>query len=169
MNGNYNSSPKGGEQNRVSVMAYTNLLYHIVFRPKNSAQVIVVDKEEMLYRYIWGFVENKKGVLYRIGGMPDHVHMLVQLPATIAVADFVRDLKTSTSVFLKDNKDSFPKFEGWAKSYCALSYSSREKDVVVNYIKGQKEHHKRVSFREEFLVLLKESGVEVDMKYFMVD
>ena len=169
MNGNYNSSPKGGEQNRVSVMAYTNLLYHIVFRPKNSAQVIVVDKEEMLYRYIWGFVENKKGVLYRIGGMPDHIHLLVQLPATIAVADFVRDLKTSTSVFLKDNKDSFPKFEGWAKSYCALSYSSREKDVVVNYIKSQKEHHKRVSFREEFLVLLRESGVEVDMKYFMVD
>ena len=93
----------------------------------------------------------------------------IQLPATIAVADFVRDLKTSTSVFLRDNKDSFPKFEGWAKSYCALSYSSREKDVVVNYIKSQKEHHKRVSFREEFLVLLKESGVEVDMKYFMVD
>ena len=169
MNGNYNSSPKGGEQNRVSVMAYTNLLYHIVFRPKNSAQVIVVDKEEMLYRYIWGFVENKKGVLYRIGGMPDHIHLLVQLPATIAVADFVRDLKTSTSVFLKDNKDSFPKFDGWAKSYCALSYSTREKDMVVNYIKSQKEHHKRVSFREEFLVLLKESGVEVDMKYFMVD
>ena len=169
MNGNYNSSPKGGEQNRVSVMAYTNLLYHIVFRPKNSAQVIIVDKEEMLYRYIWGFVENKKGVLYRIGGMPDHIHLLVQLPATIAVADFVRDLKTSTSVFLKDNKDSFPKFEGWAKSYCALSYSTREKDMVVNYIKTQKEHHKRVSFREEFLVLLKESGVEVDMKYFMVD
>ena len=150
-------------------MAYTNLLYHIVFRPKNSAQVIVVDKEEMLYRYIWGFVENKKGVLYRIGGMPDHVHMLVQLPATVAVADFVRDLKTSTSVFLKDNKDSFPKFDGWTKSYCALSYSTREKDMVVNYIKGQKEHHKRVSFRDEFLALLKESGVEVDMKYFMVD
>ena len=169
MNGNYNSSPKGGEQNRVSVMAYTNLLYHIVFRPKNSAQVIVVDKEEMLYRYIWGFVENKKGVLYRIGGMPDHIHLLVQLPATIAVADFVRDLKTSTSVFLKDNKDSFPKFDGWAKSYCALSYSTRDKDMVVNYIKTQKEHHKRVSFHDEFLALLKESGVEVDMKYFMVD
>ena len=169
MNGNYNSSPKGGEQNRISVMAYTNLLYHIVFRLKNSAQVIVVDKEEMLYRYIWGFVENKKGVLYRIGGMPDHIHLLVQLPATIAVADFVRDLKTATNVYLKENKDSFPKFDGWAKYYCALSYSTREKDMVVNYIKSQKEHHKRVSFREEFLVLLKESGVEVDMKYFMVD
>ena len=95
--------------------------------------------------------------------------MLVQLPATVAVADFVRDLKTATNVYLKDNKDSFPKFGGWAKSYCALSYSTREKDMVVNYIKTQKEHHKRVSFHDEFLALLKESGVEVDMKYFMVD
>ena len=150
-------------------MAYTNLLYHIVFRPKNSAQVIVVDKEEMLYRYIWGFVENKKGVLYRIGGMPDHVHMLVQLPATIAVADFVRDLKTATNVYLKENRDSFPKFDGWSRSYCALTYSQNEKDTIINYIKNQKEHHKRVSFRDELLGLLRESGVEVDMKYFMVD
>ena len=136
-------------------MAYTNLLYHIVFRPKNSESVIPMENEEMLYRYIWGVVKHKNGVLYRIGGMSDHVHLLVQLPATVAIADFVRDLKTSTSVFLKDNKDSFPKFEGWAKSYCALSYSTREKDMVVNYIKSQKEHHKRVSFHDEFLALLK--------------
>ena len=150
-------------------MAYTNLLYHIVFRPKNSASVIVVDKEELLYRYIWGVVENKKGVLYRIGGMPDHVHILVQLPATIAIADFVRDLKTATNVYLKENRDSFPKFEGWSKSYCALSYSCRDKEMLVNYIKNQKEHHKKVSFRDELLGLLSESGVEVDMRYFMVD
>ena len=150
-------------------MAYTNLLYHIVFRSKNSASVIPIENEEMLYRYIWGIIKHKNGVLYRIGGMPDHIHLLVQLPATIFIADFVRDLKTSTNVYLKDNKGSFPNFDGWAKSYCALSYSIREKDMVVNYIKNQKEHHKRVSFKDELLELLRESGVEVDMKYFMVD
>lgn len=150
-------------------MAYTNLLYHIVFRPKNSASVIPIENEEMLYRYIWGIIKHKNGVLYRIGGMPDHIHLLVQLPAAIAIADFVRDLKTATNVYLKENKDSFPKYDGWAKSYCALSYSIREKDMVVNYIKNQKEHHKRVSFKDELLELLRESGVEVDMKYFMID
>ena len=155
--------------NKTDVMAYINLLYHIVFRPKNSVSVIPIEKEEMLYRYIWGIVKHKNGVLYRIGGMPDHVHILVQLPATIAVADFVRDLKTSTSVYLKENKDSFPKFDGWAKSYCALTYSYNEKDAIINYIKNQKGHHKKVSFRDELLEMLRESGVEVDMKYFMVD
>jgi REP element-mobilizing transposase RayT len=101
--------------------------------------------------------------------MPDHVHILVQLPATIAVADFVRDLKTATNVYLKENRDSFPKFDGWSRSYCALTYSQNEKDTIINYIKNQKEHHKRVSFRDELLGMLRESGVEVDMKYFMVD
>ena len=161
------TSPKGA--NKINIMAYTNLLYHIVFRPKNSASVIPIEKEEMLYRYIWGIVKHKNGVLYRIGGMPDHVHILVQLPATIAVADFVRDLKTSTNVYLKENRDSFPKFDGWSRSYCALTYSQNEKDTIINYIKNQKEHHKRVSFRDELLGILRESGVEVDMKYFMVD
>ena len=161
------TSPKGA--NKINIMAYTNLLYHIVFRPKNSASVIPIEKEEMLYRYIWGIVKHKNGVLYRIGGMPDHVHILVQLPATIAVADFVRDLKTATNVYLKENRDSFPKFDGWSRSYCALTYSQNEKDTIINYIKSQKEHHKRVSFRDELLGMLRESGVEVDMKYFMVD
>ena len=150
-------------------MAYINLLYHIVFRSKNSASVIPIEKVEILYRYIWGIVKHKNGVLYRIGGMPDHVHILVQLPATIAVADFVRDLKTATNVYLKENRDSFPKFDGWSRSYCALTYSQNEKDSIINYIKSQKEHHKRVSFRDELLGMLRESGVEVDMKYFMVD
>lgn len=161
------TSPKGA--NKINIMAYTNLLYHIVFRPKNSESVIPMENEEMLYRYIWGVVKHKNGVLYRIGGMPDHVHLLVQLPATVAIADFVRDLKTSTNVYLKENKDSFPKFDGWARSYCALTYSYNEKDTIINYIKNQKEHHKKVSFRDELLGMLRESGVEVDMKYFMFD
>ena len=80
--------------NKTDVMAYINLLYHIVFRPKNSVSVIPIEKEEMLYRYIWGVIKHKDGVLYRIGGMPDHIHLLVQLPATVAIAHFVRDLKT---------------------------------------------------------------------------
>ena len=150
-------------------MAYTNLLYHIVFRPKNSEPVISLAHEEVLYRYIWGYVTNKKGTLYRIGGMPDHIHMLVLLPPTLAISDFVHDLKISISVFLSSKKDEFPKFKGWAKSYCALTYSKHEKDVVLNYIKNQKEHHKKVSFKDELVALLEEMGVEADLKYLFLD
>lgn len=150
-------------------MAYTNLIYHIVFRPKNSESVIPIDHEELLYRYIWGYVTNKKGTLFRIGGMPDHVHMLVALPPSIAISDFIHDLKLATNMFLVEHKEEFPKFKGWAKSYCALTYSKKEKDMVVNYIKNQKEHHKKVSFRDELVSLMIEMGVEGDLKYLFLD
>ena len=84
-------------------MSATVIIYHIVFRPKNSRPVIDIAHEECLYRYIWRYVTEKKGFLHAVGGMPDHIHMLVELPANIAVADFVRDLKTSTSKFLTYN------------------------------------------------------------------
>ncbi|MEE1091430.1 MAG: IS200/IS605 family transposase [Paludibacteraceae bacterium] len=150
-------------------MAYTNLLYHIVFRPKNSESVITIAYEDVLYRYIWGYVTNKKGTLLRIGGMPDHIHMLVSLPPSIAISNFVHDLKLATNIFLLEHKEEFPKFKGWAKSYCALTYSKNEKDMIVNYIRNQKEHHQKVSFKDELVALVKEMGVVGDLKYFFVD
>ena len=88
-------------------MSYRQLFYHIVIRPKNSEPVIVQDYEEALYRYIWGFIKDKGAVLYRIGGMPDHIHMFVSLPATLSVADFMRDLKTASNKFLQEDLSSF--------------------------------------------------------------
>mgnify|MGYP000010140182 FL=1 len=150
-------------------MSYRQLFYHIVIRPKNSEPVIVQDYEEALYRYIWGFIKDKGAVLYRIGGMPDHIHMFVSLPATLSVADFMRDLKTASNKFLQEEKEKFPHFKGWAKSYCALTYSINEKDKIVNYIKSQKEHHKKVSFRDEYLALLQANGIQIDFNYFLKD
>lgn len=148
-------------------MSYLQLLYHIVFRPKDSMPVIPVEHEETLYRYIWGFVKQCGGVLYRIGGMPDHIHLFLQIPATTAVSDFMRDLKTSSSKFLKEHAEEFPRFRGWGKSYCAITHSVLEKQKIINYIKGQKEHHKKVSFREELLTILQEQGIAADMRYFL--
>ena len=144
-------------------MSYRQLFFHIIFRPKNSEAVIVQEHEKTLYRYIWGYTKEKGAILFRIGGMPDHIHMFVELPATICVSDFVRDLKVSTHKFMQSEKEKFPKFKGWAKSYCALTYSINEKDKIVNYIKGQKEHHKKFSFSDEYLALLLDNGIKVDM------
>lgn len=148
-------------------MSYTQLLYHIVFRPKDSVPAISTEYEEYLYRYIWGFVTNKGGVLYRIGGMPDHIHLLVQLPPTFALSDFMRDLKTATHRYVHEEISKFPLFAGWGKSYCALSCGIDGKDKVISYIKNQKEHHLKVTFRDELLALLHDNGVEVDMAYFL--
>lgn len=148
-------------------MSYLQLLYHIVFRPKASVPAIPIEHEKILYRYIWGYVKEKGGTLYRIGGMPDHIHILVSIPATLSVADFVRDMKVSSSKFIKEHRVEFPKFEGWGKSYCALTHSYLEKDKIINYISNQKEHHKRMNFHDELLSMVREYGVEVDERYFL--
>jgi len=147
-------------------MSYTKLLFHIVIRTKYSRRTIPNEYADELYRYIWGYIKNKKSVLYRINGMPEHLHMFVQLHATIAMSDFIRDLKTSTHAWL-DASPNFPDFESWGKKYCAISYCIRDKAMIVNYIKNQREHHAGESFKEEFIRLLAENEIEVDEQYFL--
>lgn len=143
-------------------MAYTYLLYHIVIRPKASKPVLTEAHEKLLYAYIWGICKEKKCTLHRINGMADHLHLLVEVHPTIAISDFVREIKISTNTWLKQHKDEFPHFESWGKSYCALTYSELEKEKIKNYIKGQKEHHKTISFKDEYESLLNEFGIKTD-------
>lgn len=143
-------------------MAYTYLLYHIVIRPKASKPVIAEEYEKELYAYIWGICKEKKCYLHRINGMPDHLHILVEIHPSIAIADFVRELKVSTNSWIRNNHDKFPYFETWGKSYCALTYSHSEKETVKKYIMEQKEHHKVTSFKDEYNALLKEFGITPD-------
>lgn len=118
-------------------MSYTRFLYHIVFRTKCSLNTIPESHEKDLYAYILGFVNNKNAVLYRIGGMPNHIHMLVDLPPMLSVASFMQELKIATSKWLKTNSE-FPDFQGWAEGYAAFTYSLKEKEIVINYIKKSK-------------------------------
>ena len=101
----------------------------------------------------------------RINGMEDHIHILSDLPPTIALAAYVRDIKSNSSQWLKKNP-KFPAFDGWADAYAALTYSWRDKDMVVEYIKNQREHHKRTDFITEYRTLLEEHGIEIDDRYF---
>ena len=146
-------------------MAYTQLLYHIVLRTYHGTAPIVEEYERDLYMYVYGFCKNHQCVLYRINGMPDHVHLLVGLHPTIAVASFVHDLKIATNNFITTNHEHFPNFSKWADGYCALTYSDSEKDCVIQYIKNQKEHHRKFSAREELITLLREAGVTYDERY----
>ncbi|MEE1366928.1 MAG: IS200/IS605 family transposase [Muribaculaceae bacterium] len=149
-------------------MSYTSILYHIVFRTKHSIQAIDIQHERELYAYILGYVRNTNSKLIRLGGMPDHIHMLVDIHPSIAVANFVRDLKRETSKWLTANQH-FPLFQGWGDGYAALTYSAKDKDMIVNYIKNQKEHHKIVSFADEFRNWLQESGIELPYPNHLLD
>jgi REP element-mobilizing transposase RayT len=146
-------------------MAYTKLIYHIVLRTQYGVPAIVEAYERDLYMYIYGFCKNHQSVLYRINGMPDHVHLLVGLHPTIAVASFVHDLKIATNNFMTTHRDCFPQFVKWSDGYCALTYSDREKDTVLQYIINQKEHHRKTSAREELFELLREAGIDIDERY----
>ena len=141
-------------------MSYVQLLYHSVIRTKASQPTLSLEHPEELYRYIWSILKNKKSQLYRINGMKDHVHILFSLHPTIALSDFMRELKVETSKMLKRTA-GFERFTSWGEG-AALSCSLKEKDAVVNYIKNQREHHKKVSFREEYIALIKEMGLELD-------
>lgn len=151
---------------KTKTMSYTKLLYHIVFCTKYRNLTIPEEQADNLYRYVWGFIKNHKSVLYRINGMPDHIHIFVQLHADIAVSGFVKKLKNATNKWLKENVDSFPDFEAWAVGYCALTCAYRDKDMIVNYIKNQKEHHKNETTQDEIRRLLIEQDIEIDERYF---
>ncbi len=142
-------------------MSYTQLLYHIVIRTKKNHTVLSLDHSEELYRYIWGIVKNKKSVLYRINGTEDHVHLLVSMHPTIALSDMVKDIKAASSKFLKQ-EGSFNNFTSWSEGYAALTYSLREKDTIINYIKGQRKHHQKVPFKDEYKAFIHEMGLEFD-------
>ena len=149
-------------------MSYTQLIYHIVFRTKYSKPTIPNEHSEELYRYISGLIENKKSYLYRINGMPDHIHILVGLHSTLSLAEFVKVLKTSTNSWMKEN-GNFPDFECWGEKYGAFTCFYKGKESVIEYIKNQREHHKDESFSNEYRRLIEESGIEIDEQYFLTD
>ena len=139
--------------------SYRQLYYHIVFGTKYHKPTLPDEHSEMLYKYIWGIIKNKKSVLYRINGSKDHVHLLVDIHPTIALAVFIKEIKVATSLWLKEQVE-FKHFQGWSEGYAAFTISHRGKDDVIEYIKTQKEHHKTIIFKDEYKALLKEFGLE---------
>ncbi len=149
----------------VSVMStYTQLLYHIIFATKDRQKVLDSARREDLFRYTWGIVKNINSILYRVGGVEDHVHILVGLHPTVAVADFVKTVKVASSKWIKDDK-VFPHFMGWQDGYAAFTHSLAEKSVLVEYIKNQPEHHRVKTFLEEYREFVEKAGLKFDERF----
>ena len=149
-------------------MSYVQNLYHIVFRTYRSEQTINPEHERELYGIILSQSQRLRAKIYRIGGMPDHVHILAALPSTLALSQYVQEVKTFTSKWLKNNP-SFPHWRGWGHEYAGFSRSWSDKDSVVDYIRNQKEHHTHFSFREEYRAFLVENGISIKEEFFMKD
>jgi REP element-mobilizing transposase RayT len=145
--------------------SYRQHLYHLVFRPKHNLPTIRQDIVNELYSYITGIVENKNSHLYRINGIEDHLHILTDMHPSIAPVDFMRDIKVSSSIWMKNSK-LFPSFKGWEDGYGSFTCSYSDINRLIEYIKNQQEHHKKVTFEEEYRMILLEAGITPDEKYF---
>jgi REP element-mobilizing transposase RayT len=145
---------------------YTQILYQIIFTPKNHEKTLLPPNKELLYKYIWGILNNKKCHLYRIGGISDHIHIVTHLHPSVSLASIVKDIKVASATFIKQ-ENLFPMFAGWQDGYGGFTYSVKEKDRLIDYVKNQDEHHRIKSFKEELIELLNEHGIEFNDKYLI--
>jgi REP element-mobilizing transposase RayT len=154
-------------KSRVRKMStYTQILYQIVFSTKNRKPVLLKENREKLYKDIWGILKNKNCHLYRINGVEDHLHVITHLHPSISLSNLVKDIKLGCSSYMKENQ-LFPDFDGWQEGYAAFTYTINEKEGLIRYVQNQEEHHKKMTFKEELVVLLKEHNVEFDERYLV--
>ncbi len=143
---------------------YTQIYIQIVFSVKNRRALIPKNKKEDLHKYITGIVQNKKCKMIAVNSIPDHIHIFIGLHPAICISDLVKDIKVATNEKIKNEKWIKSKFE-WQNGFGAFSYSKSHIDSVCKYIANQEEHHKRVSFNEEYINFLKKFEIEYNPKY----
>ncbi len=140
----------------------TNLVMHAIFSTKERMPLIDADLKPHLHAYLGGIVRELGGVALTINGVADHVHMLVILPPVVAVADALRVIKSNSSKWVRDTRGK--KFN-WQGGYAAFSVSESNVAAVSRYIARQEEHHRRVTFKDEFAAFLRKHRVEYDERF----
>ena len=143
---------------------YSQVNIHCVFAVKGRENLITKSFRDDLHRYMSGILKNDGSFPLAVNGWLDHVHVFFELPMTVAISDQMRMLKATSSKWINDNKLVKGKFS-WQEGYGAFSYAKSQRDVVINYIKNQEEHHQRQSFKQEYLELLKKFEIPYDERY----
>jgi REP element-mobilizing transposase RayT len=145
-------------------MSYTCLQYHIVFSTKDRRCFFDDGIMPRLVDYIGGIIRGLGGTLLGGNGPEDHIHLAAILPHTGTIADVLRDVKSNSSGWLRDVFPSLSGF-GWQDGYSAFSVSQSVMPKVLEYIRNQKQHHKKMTYEEEIGRLLKQHGIDYDPRY----
>ena len=143
---------------------FLSLHYHVVFSTKERRPFIAPAWRTQLHDYLGGTVNGLGGFSQRVGGVADHVHLLVGLKATHCLADFMRELKKATSVWARENHE--PEF-AWQDGYAAFTVSASKRAVVREYIENQEAHHAKRDFVSELKELLEKHEVEYNERYLL--
>jgi REP element-mobilizing transposase RayT len=140
----------------------------VVFAVRGRGNLISKKWKEKLYQYITGIITNKNQKLMIINGMPDHVHILIGLKPDCNLSDLVRDIKANSSKWINENNLIRGKFE-WQTGFGAFTVGHSQIPMVIDYILGQEEHHRKKSFREEFIDFLNTYKIDFNPKYIFED
>lgn len=143
---------------------FSQIYIQLIFAVQNREALIENVWEEELHKYITGIVQNKDQKMIAINGMPDHIHIFIGLKPSCCLSDLIREIKKSSDTFINENKFSKKHFN-WQEGFGAFSYSHSQIDAVYKYVMNQKEHHKKQTFKEEYVEFLKKFEVEYDEKY----
>ena len=143
---------------------FSQIYIQIVFAVKGRQNLIGKEWKDELYKYISGIITNKGQKSIIVNGVADHVHIFVGLKPAMAISDLVRDIKNNSSNFINDKKFVKGKFS-WQEGYGAFSYAHSQIENVYQYIANQEEHHKKKSFKEEYLDFLQKFEIDYNEKY----
>jgi REP element-mobilizing transposase RayT len=143
---------------------YSQIYIHIVFAVMGRQNLISQKHKEELHKYITGIITNNGQKLLEVNVMPDHTHILISMEPDICISDLVRDIKSNSSGLINDKKWVAGKFS-WQKGFGVFSYSHSQLDSIIKYINNQESHHKKKTFKEEYVEMLEKFYVKYDDKY----
>ena len=139
----------------------SNLVYHIIFSTKNREAIIVSENREELHRYMGGIIKKQGGVLLQIGGMPDHIHMVIKLKPVHMLSGIMQKVKGGSSKWVNEQHRFVGRF-AWQDGYAAFSVSESQISTVIKYVKEQEKHHRFRSFKDEFILILEHHQIDYD-------
>lgn len=143
---------------------FSQIYIQVVFAVKGRENLISKNWKDELNKYIAGIIKGKTQKPIIVNGMPDHIHAFISLKPSMAISDLVRDIKNNSTNFINENKFIRSKFS-WQEGFGAFSYSQSHLQNVYNYILNQEEHHKKKTFKEEYMELLKKFEIDCNEKY----
>jgi putative transposase len=154
---------KGAGNVHLMPSTYVSLYYHIVFGTKDREPLIAPEWRARFHEYLGGTIRGLDGSAEGVGGMGDHVHLLIGLKASHCLADVVRELKKASSTWVRE--DAGWRAFAWQEGYAAFTVSATSRRAVQGYIENQQEHHRKKSFREELVEFLDKAEIKFDAKY----
>lgn len=143
---------------------YSQIYIQIVFAVKGRRNLIPPDKKTEIHKYITGIIRNEDQKLIAINNMPDHIHILIGLKPSKSLSDLVRDIKSNSSRFINEQKWMVEKFE-WQNGFGAFSYGHSQLDRIIKYIENQEHHHKKLSFKDEYIKFLELYNIDYNTDY----